>query len=327
MRYLKLLWIIPVLGFLVFRPAPSVEGIVHQWMLFDDNKIHVLATTKMCASLVEEIGGERVHVLTLIDGELDPHSYQLVKGDAEKFRRADLIVANGLHLEHGRSLEKLLNQPKTLFLGDEVHKKAPELFLPMDGGVDPHFWMDVSLFSKSVPHIVEALQKKDPQHAEDYALRGGDLLLKLDRLDHKIWVRMSHIPPQMRYLVTSHDAFQYYAKRYLASAEDPDDWSERFLAPEGVSPDGQIGALDIDKIIRHVLIYKVYTVFAESNISKDSLNKIIEALQQQGVELNLSKEDLFADSMGVDTYEQMMDHNSKVIAKELGGNIQDVSVN
>jgi manganese/zinc/iron transport system substrate-binding protein len=327
MRYLKGLWIVPFLVFLVFRPAPNVEGIVHQWMLFDDNKVHVLATTKMCASLVEEVGGEHVHVLTLIEGDLDPHSYQLVKGDAEKFRRADLIVANGLHLEHGRSLEKLLDQPKTLFLGDKVYEKSPELFLPMDQGVDPHFWMDVSLFSKSVPYIVDALQKKDPKHAEEYAIRGGDLLLKLGRLDNKIRARMGHIPPKMRYLVTSHDAFQYYAKRYLASLEDPSDWGERFLAPEGVSPDGQIGALDIDKIIRHVLQYQVYTVFAESNISKDSLNKIIEALKQQGIELNLSKEDLFADSMGVDTYEKMMDHNSKVIAKELGGNIQEVSVN
>ncbi|MBM3196247.1 MAG: ABC transporter substrate-binding protein [Chlamydiae bacterium] len=317
MRLLKAFWIIPLLSLLWFRSAPNTYSELQRWMEPNTKKIHVLATTKMCASLVEKIGAKRVHVWTLIDEDLDPHSYQLVKGDREKFRRADLIVANGLHLEHGRSLNNLLKQSKTLFLGDRIMEQSPELFLPMDEGIDPHFWMDVSLFSRSVPLIVEALQQKDPAHSEEYALRGGALLLELDQLDHKIRVRMSKIPLDKRYLVTSHDAFQYFARRYLVDNGALGDFKEHFFAPEGISPDGQIGALDIQKIIHHVVKNKVLVVFAESNISKDSLNKILEACHVQGVELRLSKTDLYADSMGEESYIKMMDHNSKVIQQEL----------
>jgi len=58
-------------------------------------------------------------------------------------------------------------------------------------------------------------------------------------------------------------------------------------------------------------------VFAESNISKDSLNKIIEACRSQGVELRLSRADLYADSMGEESYIKMMEHNARVIQSEL----------
>lgn len=215
MRFVRFFWIVPLLCLLWFRAPYDPSTDLQKWMDPHSKKTHVLATTKMCASLVEKVGGERVHVWTLIDEDLDPHSYQLVKGDKEKFRRADLVVANGLHLEHGRSLSALLKESKTLFLGDRIYEQSPGLFLPMDEGLDPHFWMDVSLFSKSVPYIVEALQQIDPDHSEEYATRGGELLLELDQLDHKIRVRMSKIPLEKRYLVTSHDAFQYFARRYL----------------------------------------------------------------------------------------------------------------
>ncbi|MFZ4772637.1 MAG: metal ABC transporter solute-binding protein, Zn/Mn family [Chlamydiia bacterium] len=309
---MKILWALPVVFLLMFRPEKGVPTRLDQWMKADSEQLHVLATTKMTASLIEKVGGAYVDVYTLINEDLDPHSYQLVKGDAEKFRRADLIFANGLQLEHGRSLQKLLKQEKTVFLGDKVLEKAPELFLPMDQGVDPHFWMDVALFSQTVPYIVAALEKVDPAHSADYRANGERLSLSLETLDRKIQAKMGAIPDNQRYLVSSHDAFQYFARRYFSS-----NWEDRFLAPEGISPDGQIGPLDIDKIIRHVVKYHVPVVFAESNISKDSLNKIIEACHQQGVFLKLSSEELFADSMGVDTYEEMMEHNARVICQEL----------
>ncbi|NBU62493.1 MAG: ABC transporter substrate-binding protein [Chlamydiae bacterium] len=317
MRFLRIFWIVPLLSLLWFRTPYDTSTDLQKWMDPQSKKIHVLATTRMCASLVEKVGGDRVHVWTLIDEDLDPHSYQLVKGDKEKFRRADLVVANGLHLEHGRSLSALLKKSKTLFLGDRIYAQSPGLFLPMDEGLDPHFWMDVSLFSKSVPYIVEALQQIDPDHSGEYAIRGGELLLELDQLDHKIRVRMSKIPLEKRYLVTSHDAFQYFARRYLVDNGALGDFKDHFFAPEGVSPDGQIGAIDIQKIIQHVVKNRVLVVFAESNISKDSLNKILEACHAQGVELRLSKTDLYADSMGEESYIKMMEHNSKVIQQEL----------
>src|SRR5262245_55176684 len=73
-----------------------------------NGKVKVLGTTAMITDLVKQIGGDRIDVITLIQGELDPHSYQLVKGDDEKLKTADLIIYSGLNLEHGPSLKAYL---------------------------------------------------------------------------------------------------------------------------------------------------------------------------------------------------------------------------
>src|SRR5688572_30797589 len=83
--------------------------------------VKVLTTTAMINDLVAQIGGEDVDTIALIKGELDPHSYELVKGDDEKFAAADLIFYNGLGLEHGLSLrQNLENNPKALSVGDPI---------------------------------------------------------------------------------------------------------------------------------------------------------------------------------------------------------------
>jgi len=49
----------------------------------DNGKIKVLSTTAMIHDLVKHIGAEHIDGLVLIRGELDPHTYQMVKGDDE----------------------------------------------------------------------------------------------------------------------------------------------------------------------------------------------------------------------------------------------------
>ena len=132
------------------------------WMS-ENGKKKVLCTTAQVASLVEKVGGDAIECLTLIQGEHDPHSYQLVKGDDEKFNRADLIFFSGLGLEHGPSLAYRLEHGKSAYsLGDYILKTDPKSIIYIDTTIDPHVWMDVSLWSKTIPFIVEELSKVLP---------------------------------------------------------------------------------------------------------------------------------------------------------------------
>jgi manganese/zinc/iron transport system substrate-binding protein len=316
MKFFKVLFFVPVL-LLWFRAPPKKDLFLNEWFSSSSDKLHVLATTKMVADLVENVGQEHVRVLTLIKEDLDPHTYTLVKGDADKFRRSDIVFANGLHLEHSQSLHNLLDNPKTIYLADVLKEKRGVDFCNLDENVDPHFWMDVHLFSQSVPIIVQQLSQAAPEHEATFRQNGEILQRRLQQLDEEIYLLMQSIPPQKRYLVTSHDAFQYFAKRYLFDQSNPNFDLERFLAPEGVSPDGQIGPSDIQKIISHIVKHEIGVVFAESNISKDSLSKIQESCSEQGIELIIAKEELFADSMGCTSYIDMMRHNARVIYNEL----------
>ena len=82
-----------------------------KWMA-PNGKVKILSTTAQIGDLVEEIGGDRMDYWVLIQGDLDPHSYELVKGDDEKLSRADRVFYNGLGLEHGASLLNTLQNAR-----------------------------------------------------------------------------------------------------------------------------------------------------------------------------------------------------------------------
>ena len=102
---------------------------LREWME-PNGKLKVLATTGMIADLVKAVGGDEIDIMTLIHGDLDPHSYQLVKGDDEKLGFANLIFSNGLGLEHSPSIHQALahNPERAVALGDEIARMAERYF-------------------------------------------------------------------------------------------------------------------------------------------------------------------------------------------------------
>ena len=284
---------------------------VQSWMS-DSNKIKVLSTTAMIDDLVRQVGKERIESISLIYGEIDPHSYELVKGDDEKLQKARLIFCNGLGLEHGASLRGYLSKRSgVVALGDELRKKEPGSIIKVGKESDPHIWMDLFLWAKTVDFIVQALVEIDPQGKVEYENNGAALKEKMLALHASIVQRMQNIPAEKRFLVTSHDAFNYFTRAYLA-VEGEQEWRKRFAAPEGIAPDGQLSVADIQAIIKHLSLYQIPVIFPESNVSRDSLKKIANACAAKGLSVKLSSEVLFADSMQ-ESYFEMIEHNAKVL--------------
>lgn len=309
------------LFFSFFSGCQSVPSNKQISLWFNDNgKIKVLSTIGMIDDIVKKIGKDDVDCIPLIFGELDPHSYELVKGDDEKFARADLIFYNGLGLEHGLSLRQLLeNNSKALAVGDVVYHQNPGSILKLDGQKDPHIWMDVALWMRIIDPITEALSQKNPQRMSYYQENALSLKEQLQALDSYASTTLQSIPQEKRYLVTSHDAFRYFTKHYLALPEEVDheEWEKRCAAPEGLAPDAQLSVTDIQEIINHVERYHIHVLFTESNVSKDSLRKILNAGKQKGLTLRLAEDALFGDAMGSESYIEMLHHNVNVISREL----------
>lgn len=322
----KMLFLV-LLHFVVACSMSQDHQEVKNWMS-SNGKLKVLATTAMINNLVQEIAKDHVDTLTLIRGELDPHSYQLVKGDDEKLKMADIIFANGLGLEHGASLQHhLQNNSKVIFLGDMIFKHNPNLIIYFNGQLDPHIWMDISLWANAVDFIVADLSEKDPEHAEEYAENGAALLKKMHE-QHQVVKEMLHeVPERKRYLVTSHDAFNYFTKAYLAENGEinGDLWQKRFAAPEGLAPDSQLNPYDIQIIIDHLQKHQIRVLFPESNVSRDSIKKIVAAGKEKGLDVEIASDYLYGDAMGKpgsdgDTYLKMITHNAKTISQHLKRN-------
>lgn len=299
-----------------------------QWYA-DNGKIKVLSTTAMISDLVSQVGGEHIDSLILIRGELDPHTYQMVKGDDEKLAYADIIFYNGLGLEHGPSVQKHLGEKENaVALGDAVLHENPDRILHYNGQLDPHIWMDISLWAETVPYIARTLSEADPDHAADYQANAKALISQMEKAHSAVKNKVHRIPEKKRYLVTSHDAFNYFARAYLATDSEIKDgqWQKRFAAPEGLSPESQLSANDIQMIIDHMKRYDIEVIFPESNVSRDSIRKIVEAGHEHGMIMTIATAYLYGDAMGPpgsagDSYLKMIWHNAETLTEYLAGSL------
>lgn len=296
--------------------------------------MRVLCTTEMVQALVDAVGGDYVDTLALVYGELDPHSYQLVKGDDEKIAKAEIIFCNGLGLEHGPSLKSVLKRHSAVvYLGDEVAKEDPEAIIYHQETQDPHIWLDVALFAKCCPHIAKHLAKMDPPRAKEYQARAKQIVAELLAIDRDIRSQFNRIDESLRYLVTSHEAFYYLTRAYLAkeSEKRSSAWRERFCAPEGLAPESQISLHRIREIATYIQIHGVKAAFLEVNVNSDAICKLQKVLASTGYKLHIPNKPLYSDSMptirpsevkksaAYSRYLELIRSNTEVIVHALGG--------
>ncbi len=280
------------------------------------SRIKILSTIAQIGDLVSEIGGDRIESLVLVRGELNPHSYELVKGDDEKIQTSQVLFYNGLGLEHGASVSAMIAaHPHALALGDSIQKRHPEKILWKGQVQDPHIWMDISLWKEAVDPIAEELVLADPDGASEYRERAKILKEQMAIVDGEIFDTLQTISAEKRYLVTSHDAFRYFARRYLALAGEQQ-WESRFQAPEGLSPEAQLNPADLQRIIDHLHRYRIHVLFPESNVSRDSIRKLMDAGKKMGLELKICQDALYGDSFR-GKYLDAMKHNARSIANAL----------
>lgn len=286
-----------------------------------NDKLKVLSTTSMIDDLVKEIGGDRVATLTLIKGELDPHTYEIVKGDEEKFLSADIIFYNGLHLECGYSLrDHLEGNSKAINLGNYIVTNEPHLLLGENNHYDPHIWLDIDLFSRFVSPIEQKLTSLDPSHGEEYHARALSLLQKMKATDKEVKNLMQSVPETKRYLVTCHSAFGYFTRRYLASDNEwkNNSWKERAKAPQGLAPEAQISISDIESVVAYIKQRNILVLFPESNVNMDALKRVQSLSKKCGQRVRVAKESLYGDAMKEgSSYLETMLMNAQIISREL----------
>ncbi|OGN62553.1 MAG: hypothetical protein A3F09_05505 [Chlamydiae bacterium RIFCSPHIGHO2_12_FULL_49_11] len=281
--------------------------------------IRVLCTTGIAGDLVRNIAGSDVELDVVIRGDMDPHSYELVKGDDEKFSGADLVFASGLMLEHSASMQYVLkNHPNAVLLGNVILAEDPDEVIYVDGQLDPHIWMDPHLWKRCAPLAAQALSKVDPAHGEAFYERAKEYENRLEELDLEIRELFGKLPPHKKYLVTSHDAFNYFVRAYFCADDEKGKWDRRINALQGLAPDDQISPLDIKRIVDFIANNRVAAIFPETNLSTDSLNKVIETARKLGGSVKLSPIPIYGDTLGeagsgAETYIQMVRHNAAVI--------------
>jgi ABC-type Zn uptake system ZnuABC Zn-binding protein ZnuA len=257
--------------------------------------------------MVKNVAGDAVENKVIVPIGGDPHIYKPTPGDAILIASADQIFINALTFE-GWILELIANSGTkavvdTVTIGIDAIQSSH-----YKDSYDPHAWMDVSNGLIYVENIKNALTKLDPQNKNLYESNYLSYRNKLIELDKYISRRILEIPEQKRILITSHDAFKYYGKRYGLQLE----------AIQGISTEAQAQTSDIMRINSIIKKTGIPAIFIESTINP----KLIKQLAKDN-NVVIGGE-LFADSIGgkdseADSYIGMLKHNTDVIVEALKG--------
>lgn len=284
--------------------------------------IRIVATTGMVADMVREIAGDQAQVGQLMGAGVDPHLYKPTRADVALLNEADAVFYSGLLLEGKmtETFERLKAGGKPVvaitsaIASTDLRHDAPE-----GGGSagekhhDPHVWMDPALWARAIDPVREALIKLRPDSKSQIDARAAAYAAKLKQLDAYADKALKTVPEKTRVLVTAHDAFGYFGRRFGYQVE----------GIQGISTESEAGVRDIQRLVDLLVDRKIASVFVETSVSDRNINALIAGARAKGHQVRIGGS-LFSDALGAEgtyegTYVGMIDHNVTMITRALGG--------
>lgn len=273
-----------------------------------DGRLAVVATTTQVGALAQAVGREHVTVTVLVPPGADPHDYEVTTADVRALNRAAVVLRNGLGLD--------------AFLDRVIVSSGAERVVTVSDGVpvlqessaqggaeaDPHIWLDIANAQMMTDNIARVFAAADPGHSAAYTSNAAAYRATLDTTDREIRALIESIPPANRKIVTDHDAFGYFIRRYgltFVGAVIPASGGQ-----------GETSAKDLAALEQTIRAQGVKAIFAESSVDSAVATRIA---QDTGVRI---VDDLYGDSLGApgsgaETLEGMLLTNARTIADAL----------
>ena len=278
--------------------------------------LHVATTVAPLTDMVQQVGGELLHVHGLVPEGVNSHTFQPAPGDVQYLAQADLVVLNGLYLEI--PIEKLIQSSSkpgvtVVKLGEHTVSQAEWVFdtsFPKAQGFpNPHLWLNVDYAMHYVTLIRDHVSALDRDNAAVYQQNATRYLIQLAHLDGCITAAMHTLEPHQRKLLTYHDSWPYFARRYgltIIGAVQPANFSEP-------SP------REVARLIYQLRREKVPAVFGSEVFPSKVLHKIA---SEAGVRyVTTLRDDVLPGAPGEadHSYLGMMRHNVTAMLEALGG--------
>ena len=273
-------------------------------------KLDIVASFSILGDLIQNVGGDRVAVRTLVGPGGDAHTFEPSPADGVALAEADLVFENGLGFEPwlGDLYTSSGSQAPRVVVTERIEPVKIEAGSE-HGEFDPHVWSDAGNAMRMVEAIRDALVKADPAGAAVYKANAEQYLAEIKTLDDFIVAETNKLPQERRKLVTSHDTFGYFARRYgyeiIGTA----------LGSTTETADPSAGA--IVALVEQIKAAGVPAIFAENVQNPGLMDRIA---SEAGVKIGPT---LYTDALGEpgsagDTYLKMMRYNITSIVTALG---------
>jgi zinc/manganese transport system substrate-binding protein len=230
--------------------------------------LDVVASFSIIGDFAKNVGGDRIHLTTIVGPDGDAHVYEPSPADATAMAKANVVLVNGLHFEG--FLQRLVESSGTKATVVELTKGVtPREFKPefaeadegggatagdAHGNIDPHAFQSIANARIYVANIAEAFCTADAAGCDSYNANAAAYTAKLDALEGEVKDAVASIPADKRTIITSHDAFGYFEHEYGLT----------FRAPEGISTEAEPSAADVAKLIDQVKQEKAAAIFVEN---------------------------------------------------------------
>ncbi|MGD8107020.1 metal ABC transporter substrate-binding protein [Pantoea sp. FN0302] len=286
----SVLWKYSVLSLFMVSPALLAKTVT------------AVASFSVLADIVQQVGGEHVTVTSLVGRNGDPHAFQPSPRDSLALNKADVVFVSGLGLEGW--MDRLVTasgyRGKVITASEGIHTRSME----EEGQkvTDPHAWNSAKNGAVYARNVMEALIAADPQDKAYFEQRGNAYIQKLEKLDAWAKETFAAVPASKRKVLTSHDAFGYFAAEY----------GVHFLSPVGFSTEAEASASEVGRLIQQIKQEKIKTYFIENQTDPRLVKQIAAASgAQPGGELY---PEALSDEKGpAPTYEAAFKHNVETI--------------
>ncbi len=251
--------------------------------------LNIVTTTGIIEDVVENIVGDSAEVSTLMGPGTDPHLYKPTPGDIELLDEADVIISNGLHLEGKMAdmLEKYGLEKPVIKVSDGIDKAELIKSADFDDSFDPHIWFDTKIWMNGMENVAKELARIEGD-TSGYFINNFEVYKKqVEDLDQSIRSSLASISDSSRVLITSHDAFSYFGRRYGIEVK----------GIQGVSTLSEVGLKDISNMVDFVIERKIKSIFIETSTSDKTAQSIVDGAMDKGYELTLDGP-LYSDALG-----------------------------
>jgi zinc/manganese transport system substrate-binding protein len=252
-------------------------------------KLKVVATFSILGDMVERVAGDHAEITTLVGPDADAHVFEPTPGDARAVKAASLVFANGRSFDSwiARLMKSTGTQARLIAVAERIGRTR-----------DPHVWQSPANAIVCVEAIQKALAAADAANAAAYKANAATYTAELTALDRELRTAFAKIPKTERRVITTHDAFGFFAAAYGVA----------FIAPLGISTEEQPSAKGVARLIAQIRRERIKAVFVE-NISDPRL--IEQIARETGVKIGgkLYSDALSTKAGPAPTYIAMMRHN------------------
>ncbi len=280
--------------------------------------LNLVATTgQINSALLKLTEGTNSNIKLFCGPGVDPHSFRASTRDIQAMKHADAIFYNGFHLEAKLSEHLSDTFQSKAWSMSSAFPREYRLQWEEEGEVDPgapfdpHIWNHLPGWSMCVKGLSDQLINLDPANRETYQLNCDAYVAEIMDLHRWSQTRLKEIPSGRRYLVSAHDAFNYFAEVY----------DMKTMAVLGIGNDPEADIKTMRQVAENVCEHRVPVIFLETITNPKVTMALQEACQARDWEVQIASHSLYSDDLGesapYDTFLGAFKSNVELISASL----------